>query len=378
MIVTIGAASGPAWADPPRNIRPAEFDAVGGGSQFTQYLFDQFSNDYNNAHPTHDAGHPYLYSFDAVNPSTGVIGEKINLKSDCMQFVRPYESSAAITLVGGGQETRDKKYYCFNYAESTRPRASSDPPYGPGGTAFVALAGDAVTWATHATTDAPKSLTMAQLNAIYTCTVTNWSQVGGKNAPVQPFLPQYGFSSDLNTFFLSAIGVTTPGPCVSNDNNTLVENEGVNPVLNSPEAIVPYSVANYIAQKFHSASCSATQCQPNDAPQCTHSGGQNLFGCDVHGTMVLKEIDGVAPTTGTGTKTVINLGFPSSFDFTLYDVVPYDTGTADRIPGPGNPRGGINLEQFFAANGWTCKNAQAIKDLKDYGFVPIPTCGLTS
>ena len=61
----------------------------------------------------------------------------------------------------------------------------------------------------------------------------------------------------------------------------------------------------------------------------------------------------------------------------MYAVVPYDTGTTDHIPGPSKPRGGINLEQFFAAGGWTCKNPQAIKDLKAYGFLPLGTCGLT-
>ena len=173
--------------------------------------------------------------------------------------------------------------------------------------------------------------------------------------------------------------MTTPGPCVNNENSTLQDGDGANPAMQTPEAIFPYSIGQYIGQRYHSATCVNSSCTPDSkGVVCVPSGAQNPFGCDTHGTMVLKEIDGVAPTTGTGTKTVINLGFPSSFDFTLYDVVPYDTGTADRIPGPGNPRGGINLEQFFAANGWTCKNAQAIKDLKDYGFVPIPTCGLTS
>ena len=33
---------------------------------------------------------------------------------------------------------------------------------------------------------------------------------------------------------------------------------------------------------------------------CKHTPGKNLFGCDTHGTMVLKEINGVAPTTGSG------------------------------------------------------------------------------
>jgi hypothetical protein len=374
-VITAVTICGPAWADPPAGTRPSEFDAVGGGSQFTEYLFDQFSHDYNAAHPAHDASHPHLYSFDAVNPATGTIGEFIKPKHDCAQIARPDESSAAIHQVGLGFPTRDNKYYCLNYAESARPRAPADPPFAPGGIAFAGLAGDSITWATQTTTDAPKTLTLAQLDAIFTCSITNWRQVGGKNAPILPFLPAGG--SDLLGLWLTALEGVTPGPCVSMDNDTLVENEGVNPVLDSPEAIVPYSVANYIAQKFHSASCSKTQCQPDAAPHCTPSGSQNLFGCDTHGTLKLNAIDGVAPTVGTGASTAINPKFPGPFDATMFEVVPFDTGTTDHIPGPGKPRGGINLEQFFAANGWTCKNPQAIKDLKAYGFLPLGTCGLT-
>ena len=378
-VITAATISGPAWADPPA--RPAEFDAVGGGSQFTEYLFDQFSHDYNHAHTAHDASHPHLYSFDAANPATGAINEKIKPKFGCPLIVRPVNSSTAILEAGVAPQTRDKKYYCFSYAGSARPRDGSDPAFAPGGIAFVALAGNAVTWATQTTTDAPKTLTPQQLIKIFTCQDTNWRQVGGKNAPIKPVMPAPAAagSPDLLNFFTSALGNLTPGPCVNDDNDTLVENEGVNPVLDSPEAIVPYSVANYIAQKFHSASCSKTGCQPNDAPQCTPSGSQNLFGCDTHGTLKLNSIDGVAPTVGTGASTAINQKFPSTFDMTMFEVVPYDASTTDHIPGPeASVRGGINLEQFFAANGWACKNSQAIKDLKDYGFVPLGTCGATN
>jgi ABC-type phosphate transport system substrate-binding protein len=375
-VVTTATISGPAWADPPAGVRPSEFDAVGGGSQFTEYLFDQFSHDYNAAHPVHDASHPHLYNFDAVNPATGAIGGFIKSKHDCPQIPRPYESSAAIAQIESNVKTRDKKYYCLNYANSGRPRDPSDPPFAPGGTAFVVLGQDAITWATQTTTDAPKTLTLVQLAAIYTCQDTNWRQVGGKNAPISPFMPAAG--SDLVGLWLKALGNITPGPCVNNDNDTLAENEGVNPLLNSPEAIVPYSVANYIAQRFHSASCSKTGCQPDDAPHCTPSGSQNLFGCDVHGTLKLNSISGAAPTVGTGPSTKISPNFPPTFYTTMFETVPYDTGTTDHIPGPNKPRGGINLEQFFAGNGWACKNPQAIKDLRDYGFVPLGSdCGHT-
>ena len=241
--------------------------------------------------------------------------------------------------------------------------------------AFAALAGDAVDWATPSTTDAPATLTPAQLTAIYTCTDTNWSQVGGKNATIQPFLPQSG--SGTLTFWLAAIGVTTPGPCVSNNSNKLEENEGVDPVLQNPAAIWIYSVGDWIAQKFHSAACTNSGC--TGTPPCAPKAGKNEYGCDVHGTYVVKKINGIAPTTGKNGGTTINPAFPATFDRILYEVVPYDPNTTDHIPGSesGAP-GGVDLDKIFGASGWACTNATAKLDIKNYGFVSIGICGSTS
>jgi hypothetical protein len=272
------------------------------------------------------------------------------------------------------QQTSDNKYYCFNFAPSSRHRAPSDPPSMPGGSVFVWLAGDAFTWAAQAT-DAPKSLTPFQLNEIYNCAATNWAQVGGKNATITPFLPQTG--SGTAAEFLAAIGLTSPGPCVSNEGNELQDGDGANPQLNTPEAIYPYSVGQYIAQQYRSAKCRNSSCMPNSkGVTCIPGKTQNLFGCDARGTMVLGQIDGVSPTTGTGTNTMINPSFPASFERILYDVVPYDPSTADHIPGPeSGARGGVDLEKIFGATGWACTSPAARTDIKNYGFVPISTCG---
>ena len=95
--------------------------------------------------------------------------------------------------------------------------------------------------------------------------------------------------------------------------------------------------------------------------------------------MVLKQINGIAPTTGKGTATVINPAFPSTFDRTLFAVVPYDSSTADHIPGSesGAP-GGVDLEKIYGASGWVCTSSQAKTDIKNYGFISLSTCGLTS
>jgi ABC-type phosphate transport system substrate-binding protein len=352
---------------------PPENSATGVGSDTIQNIMDQFSSDYNITVGTKATK---LYSWDATNPNTGAIGDSIAEKSGCANIARPDGSSAGITQLATFQKTGDGNFFCTSFARSSRSRSPSDPPFATGGIAFVDLAGDAVTWSAQATTNAPKTLTSAQLAAIYNCTDTNWNQVGGKNAPIHAFIPQSG--SGTRSFFLSAIGVANPGSCVSDAGGTLQENEGVNPVLNDPNAIFPFSIGKYIAEKFHSATCLNSTCTPNSSGiACTPSGHQNLFGCNSHGTMVLKQINGIAPTTGSGTGTVINSAFPSTFQRTLFEVVPYDPATTDHIPGPTSPVGGVNLEPIFGASGFVCTNTTAKADLRNYGFLVTPLCGLT-
>jgi ABC-type phosphate transport system substrate-binding protein len=351
---------------------PPENSATGVGSDTIQNVLDQFAVDNNAGSPT-----TALYSWDATNPLTGAIGDSIAEKSKCSSIPRPDGSSAGITQLATFQKTSDGKFFCTSYARSSRPRASTDPAFAPGGVAFVDLAGDAVTWSAQATTNAPATLTTAQLAAIYNCTDTNWSQVGGSNAPIHAFIPQSG--SGTRSFFLAAIGIANPGSCVSDDNGQLEENEGVNPVLKDPDAIFPYSIGKFIAEKLHSAKCSNSGCTPNSSGvTCVHTPGKNLFGCDTHGTMVLKQINGVAPTTGSGAKTVINPSFPATFQRIVFEVTPFDPATTDHIPGAesGAP-GGVNLEALFGASGFVCKNAAAKTDLKNYGFLVTPLCGVT-
>ena len=224
--------------------------------------------------------------------------------------------------------------------------------------------------------NAPATLTPAQLTSIYNCTVTNWSQVGGANAPIHAFIPQTG--SGTRSFFLTALGIANPGSCVSDDNGQLQENEGVNPVLNDPNAIFPYSIGKFIAEAFHSNKCLNSGCTPNsNGITCTHTPGNNLFGCNTHGTMVLKQINGIAPTTGSGKNTVINSAFPATFQRIVFEVVPFDPATTDHIPGATSPVGGVNLETLFGASGFVCTNATAQKDLTNYGFLVTPLCGVT-
>jgi hypothetical protein len=374
---------------------PVENSAVGLGADTQEFLVDQFSGDYN-ATISSSTG-TRLYNWDATNPVTGAIGDSITVKQNCTAIARPDGSSPGIKQLATFEKTSDGKYYCDNFADDARPRASTDPPYASGGVAFVAFAADAVDWSHPAVNKiAPASLTPAQLNEIWSCTVPQANKGSGANqwgdlnpaltgsaatTPIAPFDPESG--AGTLTFWLSAIGVTTPGPCVSSDNNTLEQNEGDNSVLDNPGAIYFYSVGDWIAQKYHSPACTVVGC--TSSPPCIPKAGKNEYGCDLIGTGTkqgaekLGEINGTKPTTGSGEGTKISPSFDSTFDRTLFEVVPYDSNTSDHIPGSesGAP-GGVNLEKIFGASGWVCTSATAKTDIKNYGFVSIPTCGTTS
>jgi ABC-type phosphate transport system substrate-binding protein len=380
---TVAASAGPALADPPTGVTPRPADVVGVGSDTMGYLLDQLAHDYDKAHPNAAS---LLYSWDETNPATGRPGDSIVTKAGCAATARPDGSSAGITaLEANTADPADPADYCVDYAGSSRAPAANDPPCGPGGICFIQLAGDAVTWAARDAasggTDAPASLTLKQLKKIYLCKITNWAQAGGKNAPIEPFLPQS--SSGTTAFWLTALGggqvPITPGPCVSDDSGQLQDNEGVNPVLDSPEAIVPYSAGDYIAQVYHSAPCTISAC--TGSPPCAPTGSQNMFGCDLHGVLGLGEIGGRAPVlpwplpSPPCSTCKINPKFGAKFHRTLYAVVRYAAST-----------GGLPayLETFFGASpqGYVCTSPTAKSDIKAYGFTPLigyqnatPACG---
>jgi hypothetical protein len=359
-----GAAS--ALADPPAGVTPRSADMVGVGSGILQYLFDQYGHDYNT---TVSAKAPHLYSFDAIDPISGLAGGRITTKRGCKAISRPSDSSSGITALAK-LNAKTAGHPCIDYARSYRGRLPTDPPFGRGGVAFVYLMYDGDTWATPRVTDAPRSLTTAQLRAIYTCKVNNWARVGGKNARIRPFLPPPG--TDKRFWFLKEIEIVAPGTCVSNAPR---ENFGASKLLGTPNVIVPYSIANYIAQRFHSAKCLLATCMvpPSSAVGriCVPAKGQNLFGCDTHGTLVLHSINRIQPTVGGGTKTRINPKFPAAFIQAMYEVVPFSNakGNVNHIP--------PSLAKIFGPFGFVCHNRLAASATLNYGFSPNKKCGKT-
>jgi ABC-type phosphate transport system substrate-binding protein len=356
-----------AKADPAKGTTPAYFDIVGVGSNTTEYVLDQVSYNYDAISDKkygNVATHPLFYSWDATNPYTPTSTAKIVTKAGCAAIERPNGSGAGVTALEENARTTDDHggYYCIDYARSSSGRSSSAPAKGAGGVLYVPFAEDAVTWATDATTDAPKSLTLTQLAEIYDSKVTNWDQVGGKNAAIKAYIPDT--SSGTRTFFLKEIGVTTLGSKVEAYNPE--ENEGTDPVFkNDPNAIFIYSIGDWVSQKYHSGK------------------GQNTFGTNVSGYLQnLGEVNGKPPVVNSGTTKkpdyIINVKFSAetvkgvtSYPLVrkLYNVVRYDaTAKADMQP---------RELPFFgpkADGGYLC-SATGTTIIEDYGFLPYAGCG---
>jgi ABC-type phosphate transport system substrate-binding protein len=370
-IAVVASAAVPALADPPtsggKQVVPRIYDVVSVGANTDENLFNALSASYDASIPAkdHSAAHPYIYTWNATKPgSSSTAKTTIVPKAGCKAIIRPNGSGAGLTALEESQVVTVGKsaYACVNFARSSSGRSSTSPAPTPGGVGYVALAEDAVTYATRVTgatravpaSYAPKSLTLAQLKAIFLCTDTTWGQVGGTaGQPIKAYLPQPG--SGTLSFFLKTLGITAAGSCV---NESLEENQGLSKQFNSPNAIFIYSVADWIAQKYRSP-------LPGHKP----TKAQNQFGTDVTGYLGLGKIDGISPVT-TAKIPSINKAFSAThFTRTIYDIVRY-TAAGDHIPATLNP--------ILSRAGYFCHNTKATTLIKDYGFLPALTCGSIS
>jgi ABC-type phosphate transport system substrate-binding protein len=365
--VAVAASAVPALADPPvsggKHVVPGTVDIVSVGANTDENLFNALSGAWDKTitPKQHGTAHPYIYSWNATVPgSTSSAKTTIVPKKGCATITRPNGSGAGLSALDESQVI-DKTVHCIDFARSSSGRSATSPAPKVGGVGYVALATDAVTWAvrdiggtkTVPASYAPKTLSLTQLKAIFDCSVTNWKQVGGGNAPIKAYLPQSG--SGTLSFWLKKLGLTEPGACAP---EVLEENQGLSKQFNSPDAIFIYSVADWISQKYRS---------PLPGKKATPS--QNQFGTDEVGYLGLGKIAGVSPLTSAKIPT-INAAFKATgFTRTIYDIVRY-SNTADHIPG--------YLEKFLGRKGYFCSNKTAIGFIKDYGFLTTATCGSVS
>jgi ABC-type phosphate transport system substrate-binding protein len=368
----LAAGVGSAMADP--SSPPSETSIVAVGSDTIEFQSDQAATDYDATSPTNA-----FYSWDAVNPSTGAIGDTIDTKNDAKcDIARPDGSGAGIAQLQAKLKTTDGTQYCVDVARASRNIQASDGT----GIVSVLFAHDLITWAANSGGNAVTNLTDTDLKAIYECNASlinsadsgpvKWNEVGGSSADaIIPVLPQS--SSGTRAQWQTDIGVPNAslGSCVVNGayNGTAIEeNEGTNAVYTSAgdptgykDVLAPFSGGDYVCQL--------------DTKKCP----------DQHGTETLGEIDGKAPITSANVINTSGLSaFPAAYIRGLYYVVFNAGGTGiSPSPAPAVPNGTnlsgytINLTKFLGqgnSTGWICGTAGEA-DTTAFGFATVSNCG---
>ncbi|MGW2016272.1 hypothetical protein [Streptomyces sp. NPDC001927] len=274
------------------------------GSDTTQDVLNGLGNSVRDA-----ANAKIIASWNATGSAT------IKTKATDCVINRPNGSSAGIDALRNAVDTASG---CVDVARSSRGPVDTTTT----DLTFIPFAKDAVTWAKRSDSALPSNLTTADLKGIYECSITTLNGVA-----LTPILPQA--NSGTRQFFLSSIGVTTPGACVTQG---VQENDGT--VLDSAGDVVPYSVAQYIAQ-------------------------ENGNVTDRRGAAVLGSIAGVAPRNTNGT---LNVSFPLARD--VYNVVPTAKLTDATI-----------ASTFVGSSSKVCLDTATISA---YGFGTVANCGDTT
>ena len=299
----LGLMAIPASADP----APGDYRVLAGvGSDTTQDVVNGLGDAVDNG--------TLIASYNATGTAT------IKTRPDDCVIARPDGSSAGIDAL---RNAVDNNTNCLDFARSSREPADKSTQ----DLTWIPFAKDAVTYAVRGDSPLPLDLSTDDLQAIYKCEITD---IGGTH--LTPLLPQA--NSGTRSFFLSTIGVTeadiTAGGCVD---GTIQEHDGR--FLDSAGDIMPYSIAQYVAQ------------------------GNNIPGVENrHGAAVLASLNGVAPVVNGK----LNPAFPVQRD--VYNVVPTAKLTDPTI-----------ADTFVGATSKVCAQTDVINL---YGFGTNANCGSTS
>ncbi|WP_322748214.1 MULTISPECIES: PstS family phosphate ABC transporter substrate-binding protein [unclassified Frankia] len=345
--LAVGVMGGPALADPPAGVTPAAGDIVGVGSDTTQNIMNDYSVSYNATSPAHK-----LYSWNATGTTP------ITAKAGCANYARPNGSSAGVTALNNDPAAYNASGVCVDFARSSRyPDATKASDVDK---TFLAYAKDVVTWAAKPVSPklTPKTVSTAQLTAIYSCTLTDWHTINSAlpSSPIEPYLPQSG--SGTRNSFLKALSnsgnvngpnaALVPGACVRQP-ATMEENSGVSLQANLQagdtigDALVPYSAGKWVAQS---------------------RGGD----VDNRNGFTVREIDSVPatiPDVANGAAGPYSLNPSGKFARLLFNVLKNQPGSTglDKI--------WSNYTPVFGKAGYICTHPLSANE----GFISLPTSG---
>jgi hypothetical protein len=216
----------PANADPNHPVNPTDITCIGGDIPFLLDNLGEGPGLWNAQHPNQ-----LLDCWNPVNPLTGAAGDPIMIKPG-VTITRPNGCNAGISEL-----INDPNVDVVGCARG--PQTGDSTTAGP--LLFVPFATDVLQYASskQAPTVVPDGLSAAQLTSIYNCSITNWNQLGGPDAPIHPLIPQLG--SGERSVFLQQLGLATTGPCT-----TVVEQDDPAPIQNDPGAIAPWWASRFV------------------------------------------------------------------------------------------------------------------------------------
>jgi ABC-type phosphate transport system substrate-binding protein len=300
---------------------------------------------------------PAIGSYDAINPTTGEKGDLITTKVGGPAYVRPNGSGQGIQALSysiSGTQWQGKDI--TNQVDFAR--SSSAPKNNGTALTFIPFAQDAVTYAVNQASDFPRNLpfdvkdgngvrntTALSLYNIYHCTARQYTATSLAKITINPLLPQSG--SGTRTYWEGKLGLDDANlpTCVKDVNaqgKSVQEHDGT--TLTSAGDIVPFSIAQYIAQGNHKAIADDT------AVNVVERKGQVALG----------SIDSTRPLIISGTTVKMNPSFP--VNRLVYNVVATSRLSESAI-----------ASTFVGTSSAVCTNTAVIEQ---FGFATIgDACG---
>lgn len=223
--VALSAAPAHAAVDPDdTTFTPVAADLIGVGSDTSQHALKLLAEAYNGGTPAPGAK-------VATFAATG--GGDIALPT--ASIPRPNGSGAGKALLFGAGNNTD-----IDFARSSSAISTAEAQAGLQAFPFAL---DTLQMAVSATTpsNAPTSLTPAQIVDIYQGDVTNWNAIGGTAGTIVPMIPQAG--SGTRSFFVAQLKAMNGGvDVVLGASVQEVQEHDDTPIKNNANAIAPFSV----------------------------------------------------------------------------------------------------------------------------------------
>ena len=235
LVAASWAVVAPAQADPA--VVPTVGDVVGVGSDTSMYAMTYLA-DGRDGVTGFNAGRTTgrLLSFDAVIKDAA--GTQTNSTTVVLQEGKP-----AVTRPNGSGAGKRTLYGAGNNPDVDFARSSSalDATEKSAGLFAFPFAKDTLALATASTSNAPATISPADMVRIYSGAVTNWSQLGGTAGVIAPKIPQTG--SGTRDFFVAQLKAANGGSDVTlAPTVTEVQEHDDAPIKADPNAVAPFSV----------------------------------------------------------------------------------------------------------------------------------------